>query len=234
MEEGSSQLLSTVVSSHFRDRPKATLTTSRTTAQKLYFFKPPAHSVSSTRPKKHTSLPEVKEVEEGKIPFEELTSTTPSQPQKKNTSAILSSHKKLAAISRTFKIPQNDRLKNIAQGFPVVKEVADKNPPEELTDATPAEPQEMDAFPPSQKLAVMPKINKTPHMDRLEHIRGKLHVLTDPIDLTIPHYVSERVSNDIDGRSPACGRPSVSATVSSTMKLVGRHLFLDSLTFDVI
>ncbi|KAL3810793.1 hypothetical protein ACHAXA_002400 [Cyclostephanos tholiformis] len=95
-EEGSaSQLLPTVVPYHFRDRQKASPTTSRTTAQKLYFFKQPVNSVSSTRTKRH-SLPEVQE------------------PQKTNTSLILPSHKKLAVIPRTVKTPHIDRLEHIA------------------------------------------------------------------------------------------------------------------------
>lgn len=209
-EKGSNQLLSTVAPSHFRDRPMATPATSRTTAQKLYFYKQPTHSVSSARSKKkQPSLPEAK-----------ATNTTPSQPHTKNTSVILSSHQKLVNT------PQTDQLEHIAQGLPEVKEVAAKNLPEELIDIISFQPQEKDAsaIPPSRKkLAVMPLIVSTPHMDRLKQMRGKLHVLTNPMDLMPPH------ANDIDGQSLACGRPTVSATVSSTMKLVSRHLFFDSL-----
>ncbi len=188
------------------------------------------NSVSSTRTKRH-SLPEVQEVEAVENPYDELTNTISSQQQKKKTSAILPSSKKLAVIPRTVKTPPHiDRLEHIAQGLPEVQEVeADKKSFEEHTNTTPSQPQKTNTsliLPSHKKLAVIPRTVKTPHIDRLEHIasiREKHQIFTDPMDMISPHDVSEKVSKDCDDQSPTCGRPSVSGMISPTMKLVGRH-----------
>lgn len=135
------------------------------------------------------------------------------------------------------------------QGCPAIKEVeADKNPVDRPTNTAPSQPQKQDTtvtLDSTKKLAVIQKHVHAPHIDRLEQIastRGKLHVLTDPIDLTSPRNASKDVSdapeNDSNGaetRSLSCSRSSVSVAKAPAMNLVGRNLFpvRPSFRFDV-
>ena len=108
-----SQLLPMAVPSNSYHNPIA-MPTPTTTAKKLYFFKQqPKHSLTSDHPMKQ-GCPAIKEVKADKNPVDGPTNTTPSQPQKTDTTMTLDSTKKLAVIQKNANASHIDRLEQIA------------------------------------------------------------------------------------------------------------------------
>ncbi|KAL3778009.1 hypothetical protein ACHAW5_003432 [Stephanodiscus triporus] len=152
--------------------------------------------------------------------------------EKTSVTKIGSSTKILAGTISAQKLYfyKQPKLSNLSdhpkkQGRPAVKEVeVDGSPVDRLTSNT-SQTQKKDTSvitPATKKLTVIPNNTKTPGRSKqIASIREKLHVLTDPTDLSSTRNVAaENISNGTGTRSPAFGRPLVSAAITPTIKLI--------------